>query len=252
MTQFSYQLYSSRNFPPLEAVLDRLAALGVETVEGYGGLYPTVADARDLAAALVKAGLKMRSGHMGLDLVEERPDEAVEIAGFLGLEQVFVPYLQAPDRPSDADDWRAFGARLVSAGAPIRAAGLTYGWHNHDFEYMPLPTGELPIDLILDGNDLSLEFDVAWSFVAGKDPMETIQRYGSRIAAAHVKDRAPDGEKGDEDGWADLGDGRVDWPGCLTALKAAGCKNFVLEHDNPSDDQRFASRSLAYLHSLEG
>ena len=94
--------------------------------------------------------------------------------------------------------------------------------------------------------------DVAWSFVAGQDPMDTIRRYRDRIAAAHVKDRAPDGENTDEDGWADLGDGRVDWPACLTALKSAGCTNFVLEHDNPSDDQRFARRSLAYLNSLEG
>ncbi|MEY4779914.1 MAG: hypothetical protein RLZZ607_1227, partial [Pseudomonadota bacterium] len=34
------------------------------------------------------------------------------------------------------------------------------------------------------------------------------------------------------------------------ALKAAGCKHFVLEHDNPADHKRFASRSFATLNAL--
>lgn len=36
MTAFSYQLYSSRNFPPLAATLTMLADLGYAEVEGYG------------------------------------------------------------------------------------------------------------------------------------------------------------------------------------------------------------------------
>ena len=39
MTAFSYQLYSSRNFPPLSRTLSMLADLGYEQVEGYGGLF---------------------------------------------------------------------------------------------------------------------------------------------------------------------------------------------------------------------
>ena len=39
----------------------------------------------------------------------------------------------------------------------------------------------------------------------------------------HVKDIAPAGEAADEDGWADLGAGTVDWAGLIGALKARRC-----------------------------
>ena len=53
-----------------------------------------------------------------------------------------------------------------------------------------------------------------------------------------------------EDGWADVGQGVVDWKTIMAALKMAGCKNFVLEHDNPSDHTRFATRSAAFVKGL--
>ena len=43
---FSYQLYSSRNFPPLSDTLKMLAEVGYAGAEGFGGLY---ADAAGLA-----------------------------------------------------------------------------------------------------------------------------------------------------------------------------------------------------------
>ena len=248
MTGFAYQLYSSRNFPPVADQLSRLAALGYTGVEGFGGLFDATPPDR-LAPMLRDAGLAMRSSHLALELIEDDPQAALAMARTLGLEQVYVPYLDAAQRPADADGWRAFGARLARAGAPLRDAGLAFGWHNHDFEFQALPNGDLPIDLILDA-DLSLEFDVAWAAVAGHDPLKVIARHGDRITAAHVKDRAPEGQNADEDGWADVGSGTLDWAACLAALTDAGCDHFVVEHDNPSDDQRFAARSLAYLTSL--
>ena len=38
--------------------------------------------------------------------------------------------------------------------------------------------------------------------------------------------------------------------GAIAALKAAGCKHFVLEHDNPADHKRFATRSAAFVKGL--
>ena len=63
--------------------------------------------------------------------------------------------------------------------------------------------------------------------------------------AAHVKDCAQDGDCVDEDGWADVGHGVMDWSLIAPAMTAAGVDLMVLEHDNPSDAKRFASRSMA-------
>lgn len=250
MTDFSYQLYSSRDFPPVGNVLRRLAALGYTNVEGYGGLFPNIDDLGALRAELDAYGLHMRSCHIGLDMAEDDSDTMLDIAKALNIQEIYVPFLPPDQRPDDAAGWRTVGARLATVAKPVRDAGMIFGWHNHAFEFEPLSTGELPMDLILEGNDLSLEFDVAWADVAGSNPLDTIAKYGSRITAAHVKDRAPAGENTDEDGWADVGHGTMDWATLFTALKAAGCTNFVMEHDKPSDDNRFASRALAHMQTL--
>ena len=60
-----------------------------------------------------------------------------------------------------------------------------------------------------------------------------------------MKDIAPKGDNQDEDGWADVGHGTVDWKSLLGLLRGAGVAHLVIEHDNPSDHARFARRALA-------
>ncbi|NJM81416.1 MAG: sugar phosphate isomerase/epimerase [Tabrizicola sp.] len=246
-----YQLYSSRKFPPLTDTLRMLAEAGYGTVEGFEGQYATDDQLEEFSSALQASGLKMPTGHFSLKLLEEAPAKVLAIARRLGVERVYCPYLLPEHRPADAAGWRAFGARLEQAGRPIRAAGLGFGWHNHDFEFKPLPDGSIPqAELFAGGPSLEWEIDVAWIVRGGADPIQWIRRYANRITAAHVKDIAPAGENGEEDGWADVGHGTVDWPSVLAALRTTGCRHFVMEHDNPSDHARFARRSIAALRMI--
>ena len=64
-----------------------------------------------------------------------------------------------------------------------------------------------------------------------------------RIKAVHIKDVAPRGTNLDEDGWADVGFGIIDWHRLLPALRATNAESFIVEHDNPKDFLRFARRS---------
>lgn len=242
----SYQLYCSRNFPPLTDTLTMLAKAGYTEVEGYGGLY---ADPAALAAQLNSAGLAMTSGHFGIDMVEGDPAKTIATARTLGMKMVFVPHIVADQRPTDAAGWAAFGARLARMGKPITDAGFDFGWHNHDFELLDLGGGETPLDHIANAG-VKLELDLGWVRVAGHDPVAWIGKYASQISAVHMKDIARDGEATDEDGWADVGYGIMDWAAIKTALDAAGITHMVAEHDNPKDHTRFATRSLATLKAL--
>lgn len=243
----SYQLYSSRNFPPLADTLVMLARAGFTAVEGYGGLYADADKLAELSAALDSAGLTMPTGHFAIEMIETQPDFVIAAAQTLGMETVYCPYLLPSDRPVDGAGWRAFGARLQAAGAPLRKAGLGFGWHNHDFEFVAAPDGVIPQAAIFEGGpDLEWEMDVAWVVRGGADPMDWIAREGGRITSAHVKDIAPAGTVA-EDGWADVGQGTVDWPTLMAALRRSVCSTYVLEHDNPSDHVRFATRSLTAL-----
>jgi sugar phosphate isomerase/epimerase len=239
MTTIAYQLYCSRNFPPIEDTLSMLAQAGYKAVEGYGGLY---GDVDALKAGLDRNGLSMPSGHFALDMVEGDPQRTLEVARTLGVQKVFVPWVAPEHRGTDLDSWRAFARRLASALAPIRDAGHVVGWHNHDWDLADLG-GTTPMDLIVDAG-LDLELDLGWVKRAGLDPVETLRRFKGRVRAVHVKDIAPEGEAADEDGWADVGHGTQDWTAIKRELEAQGIDHFVIEHDNPADHARFARRSL--------
>jgi sugar phosphate isomerase/epimerase len=242
MTSYSYQLYSSRNFQPFSRVFDMLSKLGYNRVEGYGALYT---DPKGLKSDLDASGLTMPTGHFGIDMLENDQARVLEIASLLGMKAIFCPYLLPEHRPDSADGWQAFGERLHAAGAPYRAAGYRFGWHNHDFEFFPLSDGSYPIEHILNVSpDMAWEADIAWVIRGGADPAEWIKRYQSQILAVHVKDIAASGEKRDEDGWDDVGHGTVNWPALMSVLRQTPAQYFIMEHDNPSDDERFARRSL--------
>jgi sugar phosphate isomerase/epimerase len=249
MTTLGFQLYSARNFPPLSEVLKLVASHGYKQVEGYGALYATLDEAglSAMRAELDANGLTMPTGHFGLDLLEKEPDQALLIAKTLGVEAIYCPHLVADLRPTDESGWLAFGKRLQEAGKRYQDAGYTFGWHNHDFEFKQLPDGSTPQEQIFTGGpDLTWEADIAWVIRGGADPFEWIEKYGSKITAVHVKDIAPAGENTDEDGWADVGHGTVPWKDLISALKAkTSAKYYVLEHDNPKDIERLASRSMA-------
>jgi sugar phosphate isomerase/epimerase len=87
----SYQLYSSRNFPPLGDTLTMVSGLGYDAVEGYGALYADDALVADLTARLGASGLKMPSGHFGLAQLEAEPEKVIAIARALGISRIYCP-----------------------------------------------------------------------------------------------------------------------------------------------------------------
>jgi sugar phosphate isomerase/epimerase len=240
---WSFQLYSARNFQPWSGVLAMLAELGYSQVEGFAGVY---ADPGALRAELDRNGLTMPTGHFSLDILEDDLDHAIAVAEALGIELLVCPHIAAALRPGDAAGWRAFGRRLAGLAAALRAAGRDFAWHNHDFEFAPLPDGSTPLQHILAAApDLGWQMDVGWTIRAGADPLRWIEEHGRRIVAVHVKDIARPGTGLDEDGWSDVGHGTVDWPGLMAALRARSAARFyVMEQDNPSDVERFARRSI--------
>ena len=241
MPRISYQLYSSRNWDTSET-FKMLADAGYKEVEGVGPHYEDLAKTQALLAA---HGMTMPTGHFAPDLIESNSERVIEIARALGISTVIAPYLAAENRPTTLAGWKEFAARLAKMSEPIVAAGLEFAWHNHEFELEPVE-GQMPLDIITEASEnIQLELDIAWVHVSGEDPVAWLSKYAGRIVATHVKDVAPKGENSDEDGWADVGYGSLDWAAIKPAMDAAGVNRYVVEHDNPSDHKRMATRSLA-------
>lgn len=245
----SFQLYSAREFPPLEEQLLTLAKLGYTNVEPFAALY---ADVDALRAHLDANGLTALSGHFNLWDIEADPAGAISTAKKLGIEIVIAPWLDPADRPVDAPGWEALGARLAKLQAIFADAGLTFAWHTHDFEFVTLPDGSFPIEHLLEGNTVGLELDVAWVVRAGGDPAFWLKKYSDRLVAVHVKDIAAQGQNTEQDGWADLGQGVIDWKALWPLVENSKSRIAILEHDQPSDWRRFADRSATAFRALIG
>ena len=125
-------------------------------------------------------------------------------------------------------------------------------WHNHDFEYLPLPDGSRPIDHLLAaaGDGVGFEIDCAWVVRGGADVAAELKRYAGRIDAIQVKDTAPLGTKAD-DGWTATGDGIVPWEKIWPLFAATKSDLIVMEHDNPSDWKTYARRSFDYVTRMQ-
>ena len=245
---WSFQLYSARNFQPWDKILKMLAGLGYKEVEGFGGVY---ADPAGFRAEMDKNGLAMPTGHFPVDMLENDFDGARRLADALGVKTMICPYLVAEARPADAAGWRGFGERLAAIGEKTTKAGYGFAWHNHDFEFKKLADGSVPQEHIFESApDVGWEMDLAWLVRGGSEPLAWIDRFGKRIVAVHVKDIAKPGQGLDEDGWSDVGHGTSDWATMLKALRAkTPAKHFVMEQDNPNDIERFARRSIEAVSS---
>ncbi len=247
--KIAFQLYTSRNFPPLEDQLAGLAELGYDGVEPFLPNYGD--DPARFRRQIDAAGLACFGFHLPYDGLIADPQKFIDIALTIGSNLLIPPYLPPEARPVDAEGWRAVGRNLAKAAEPVKAAGLRLAWHNHDFEYDPLPDGTRPIDLLLEaaGPTVGYEVDFAWVTRGGGDPLAELRRYGSRMTAIQVKDTHFPVALA-EGGWAATGDGVVDWPTLYPLFSTTPADHLVVEHDEPADWRNIAKRSIDYLRKL--
>lgn len=247
--RISFQLYSARNFPPIEKHLETLAAIGFDAVEPYGGAYK--ADPKGLRAKCDALGLKIPTCHMPLADLDADRAAVIDAAKTLGLETVIVPAVPQEERSKDVAGWKALGAKLQEHAAAVKAAGMNFAWHNHAFEYVTLSDGSRPIAHLLSGADVKWEADLGWVARGGSDIASELNKFKGKVAAFHIKDMARAGVT-KNDGWTDIGAGILDYKALWPAIASSGTDLLVFEHDAPSNWESFARNSYKFVAGLIG
>lgn len=141
-------------------------------------------------------------------------------------------------------------ATLNNRAPEARDAGLRMGYHNHDFEFIPVD-GILPFDRIAGSTDpslVSLEVDCGWVKYAGQDPVAIIDRYAGRVPLLHAKEEQVEGVE-------DLpapGSGPLPWKEIVAAGNAAGSEYLIAEDDKPLDPMKTAAEAFTNLTKLVG
>ena len=112
--KIAYQLYSSRNFPPLADQLPVLRAMGYDAVEPWLPAYRD--DPALLRRQIDDAGLTCIGFHMPLAGLVSEPERYIDIADTLGARYMIPPFVPVAERRDGADFWKMIGDQLA-AGA---------------------------------------------------------------------------------------------------------------------------------------
>ncbi len=262
----------------LDNQLSQVAKIGYRTVElaGYLGKTP-----KELRAAFDKAGLSATSSHVqgrptGTDPSLQDGDRLVADGRVIGIRKFVLPMFPIPthidmtpkageDRRAvlarlaqqmTLDDWKATADLLNTAGAKIKAAGMSLGYHNHNVEFAP-SAGTTGMEYLLKNTDPKLvhfEMDVGWVVAAGHDPFALMKAHPGRFTQMHVKDVLATTKPNFvfQQDPTEIGSGIIEWKKLLPAAYAAGIRDFFVEQEPPFTRPRLESIKVSfdYLNGL--
>jgi sugar phosphate isomerase/epimerase len=227
------QLYSVRDLLPkdFDGTLRKVAAAGYTEVEAAGYYDRTAVQFRQ---AMDQAGLRCTSTHHAMGELRPHLDEFIEYGHNLGLTYIVCPSPTRKDPqakgPLNLDDWRWVAGELNRIGEKVKAAGMTFGYHNHGPEF-GVEGGVVFYDELLRLTDpklVTFEMDCGWVYAARRSPAEIIAKSPERFQLLHVKDmeRTANGQLHS----AVLGHGKMDYSPIFRA--ATGLKRYYIEQED--------------------
>lgn len=244
LERIGLQLYTVRDrmAADVDGTLAAVAEIGYHEVE-FAGTFGRSPEG--LRRTLDSLGLSAPSAHVPLEALLPNPAVAADVAATLGNRWLVVAWI--PPGRRTLDDYRRFADDFNRIGESLRAAGLRFAYHNHDFELAR--TGDIvPLELLIERTDPALvdfELDLYWVMKGGGDPLEYFARFPGRFPLIHAKDIDDGGEM------VDVGRGVIDWERVIAAERTAGIRHWYVEHDNPRPDSLASARaSHAYLAHL--
>lgn len=181
----SVQLYSVRDEAAKDftGVLKKIAGMGYVGVEpaGLHGMTP-----QEVRTVLDDLGLVCSSTHGGMP-TEDNVNEIVETAGALGYKRHVSGF--GSDWFKDKESTLRAAASVQKAAELLKPHGLSFGMHNHWFEFDKKFDGKYPHQVLMDAApDAFAQIDTYWTFVGGADPARVVREYGARAPLLHVKD----------------------------------------------------------------
>ncbi|WP_409343960.1 sugar phosphate isomerase/epimerase family protein [Paenibacillus sp. MBLB4367] len=241
------QLYTLREETKQDFIgtLKKVAALGYQAVEfaGYGGI-----EAKEMRSVLDGLGLRAISSHVGIDALSGQLQEQIAYSQEIGASYIVCPWLPA-EKLVDTQGFDAYCATFRTVGQACKAAGLTFAYHNHAFEFEQVG-GQYLLDKLYAsvGSDLmQAELDLYWVQKGGLNPLDYLLSLKGRVPLVHVKDMT-----GDESGtFAEVGHGIIDFASIFNAAEEAGIQAYIVEQDQcQRPPLESVEMSITYLKSI--
>ena len=234
------QLYSVRGAIPTDvpATLRRVHDLGFRDVELAGTYGLTAAQFR---AELDRAGLHATSMHVAYERLRDSLSAVLADARTLGVRFIGTAWIPHPDGPITETIARHAATDFDRWGRAVRAQGFQFFYHCHGYEFVPGPTGALPMDILMhetDADAVKYEMDVFWISRPGADPVAWLHKYPTRWRLIHLKDMKRGTPTNVNTGSADpdatevpVGEGQIDYRGVLRAAGEIGVEEYYIEDE---------------------
>ena len=204
--------------------MKKIKEIGYSTIElaGYGNRKMGQYEVSEYRKIVEDAGLKITSAHVNPPERTYTKDNVAKISDWwkLAVEdhvKLGVGRLIQPGMPTieTHDDAKLVGEVFNNAGEIAKAAGIKWGYHNHNMEFKRIakpgetltigpgavlrPVGDIVYDLMMEATDPALvffEMDVYWTVMGQMDPLDYFEKYPTRIQVLHIKDRSVLGQSG--------------------------------------------------------
>lgn len=207
------QLYSVKDEmkQDVSATIAAVGKMGYGFVEtaGYGdgkiyGMDPV--EFKDLCEA---NGLLFLGAHTGQDVPsEEKWSETMEwwdvcIAAHkaAGVKWIVQPWMGGTGYES-LEGLKKYCEYFNAVGEKCNAAGIRFGYHNHDQEFKVEFEGKPVYDWMLELTDpkkVMFQLDLYWIDHGGKNSLDYFEKYAGRFELWHIKDKAEVGASGNMD-----------------------------------------------------
>ncbi len=243
-------VFAQRAEEDLRGVLADVRAAGFDGIEAH---ILQEGNAAAVRTALAESGLVQWSLSLGYHQCVDGVDQVIDYAQGVGSRFIMV---------SGVGDHQTEGLRAYERaadlfnrlGARCRAAGITFCYHNHSWEFQEYGgvTGLERLYALTDPDLVKACIDVFWIRHSGRDPVQFLRQYRDRIGYVHLKDLRYVGPEPRRQGilaggldlgperyatimteaeFAELGTGEVDFPGIWEVLRPLNLPWVVYEQD---------------------
>ena len=216
--EMAIQLFSARDLignadkyaASHEDVLKALAKMGYTAVEAANyknGLFYGVSP-EEFKADVEAAGMTVMSSHTNKKLSEEELqtgdfskslawwDEAIKAHKAAGMEYIVIPSIGFQKTIKNLQTYCEYFNAL---GRKCKEAGISFGYHNHAYEFGKVEDSVVMYDYMLENTDPELVFfqmDVYWVVIGKASPVDYFNKYPGRFKILHIKDRKEIGQSG--------------------------------------------------------
>jgi sugar phosphate isomerase/epimerase len=202
--------------------------------------------AKEFKKVLADIDLQMPSGHTVMAAQDwdtskndftDKWKYTIEDAAAVGQRYVISPWLDESLR-KDMDGLKRFMDQFNKCGELCKANGMTFGYHNHNFEFKTTVGNGNLYDFILNNTDPKLvaqQMDIGNMLGAGGVAIDLLKKYPGRFELMHVKDEIKSDEKGNMDGYDStiLGEGVMPVKEIVKeARRIGGTSQFIVEQES--------------------